>query len=226
MKLQEKKILEECIQEIETGNLEVCTSNSLTNCHKDGLYSIWLAPTIRCFLTEGNLENWTDFDMQKPHINNKDFLLHDHRYDLTSIPLFGKQDNILYKETDKITPENEYDHYLFYSAFFQEDKIPKVEFKKKVGLKMIKYEEDETWFLQKEEIHRVIWKGPIVALLKEHRDPKFINMNPTNGYLVNHAKGKLPCEKGLYQPLNKEKCQNMIEKIYHLSKKRLKFLKL
>lgn len=223
--IDEEKILIECKNGIENTDIDTQTSNSISDCHNYGVFSIWITDTIRSFVTEESIKSWEVFDNNHPHKNNEYFLIHDHRYDLTSIPLFGEQDNIIYKKVEYTKEENGYEHYLFHSALFEEDKKPKIVFQKKVGLERISFTKNEPWFLEKDQIHRAVWKGPIVALIKEHRDPKSINKQSTNGFLTLSAKGIFPPTEGLYKPMKKEKCIQLRDKVYKLVLNRLKYLK-
>lgn len=191
---------------------------SLSNCHTLGVYSIWISDTLRSFVVlekEGPVQ-WRTFDNLYPHKHNDNFLLHNHRYPLTSIPLSDKtkteQYNVLYKPVKEINENTEtYKKYSFYSSFFEEDRKAKYVFNENVLLERVSCTVNQPWFMETDEIHRVVWKGPIIALLKEHREPNFINKSSTDAYLVNFA-DDIPCsmhEGKLYQQISENEFTNI-----------------
>jgi len=195
-------------------------TKSLINCHFVGVHSIWITPTIRCFITENDVDDVNVFDNAAPHSNNERFLIHNHRYGLTSIPLEGHQENILFEEVPTITNEIKndtniglYRKFKFYSAILNPDKEIKYEDQGKIWLKRISYTVNKSWFMNKEDIHRICWKGPIIALLIEHRDPSYINYDSTDAYLVDSA-ARLPCDEDkLYKPMDSQTFNRLTTRI-------------
>eukprot|EP01080_Neovahlkampfia_damariscottae_P008415 gene8415-240_t len=206
-----KQIFEEVLQDYNK-NKEKKISTSFSHCHFKNVYSVWLTDTIRCFFTEEDIEGVSQFDIKKPHEHNDKFLIHDHRHDLTSIPLSGQQINIKYSTVNKMEEQCEvYKAYKFYSGILNEDLKPKYEYIQDVILKATEISR-KSWYMKKEEIHRVFWKGPVIALLKEHRDDNQISKDATNGYLISSA-DKFPCKEGLYQPISVEKYTEIVKNV-------------
>ena len=195
---------------------------SLCNCHTEGVFSIWLADNLRVFmvLDEEGIPLWSKFDTELPHNNNESFLLHNHRYPLTSIPLSDpsttQQLNVLYEEVaDTQTFTETYKKYRYYSALFEEDKKAKYVTEGKVLLKRTSYSLNEPWFMEENDIHRIVWKGPIIALLQEHKEVGFVNKNPTEAFLVDSAE-RIPCEQfehSLYQPITAQDFELCVSKL-------------
>jgi hypothetical protein len=190
-------------------NMKKKLSSSLTHCHFKNVYSVWLTDTIRVFYTEGDIDGVSSFDSETPHKNNEKFLIHDHRHPLTSVPLFGIQENIKYKIVEMMEEEcDKYKEYLFYSAILSGESKARHEFVQEVVLKKVESSLNVPWFMEKQEIHRVYWKGSMMALLKEHREVDEVSKTPTRGYLVSHEKN-FPCGEGLYQPISEEKFEEI-----------------
>src|SRR5581483_6986437 len=212
--LKKENIIEkikECMKEInDEKKFNIQLKNSLSNCHFVGVYSIWINDTMRCFITEKDINDLSIFDNNKPHLNNERFLIHNHRYDITSIPIEGYQENVLFEEMlpdFNMQESNDdtieiYKKYKFYSAILSSNKEIGYKYQGDVLLKRIKYEINKPWLMKTHEIHRICWKGPIIALIIEHRNPTYINSDPTDAYLINTATD-LPCdETQLYKPIN------------------------
>lgn len=207
-----KQTIQLCINELSNDRKNLIQeAKSISNCHFVGVYSIWITETIRCFMTLDDVDDLCVFDNSKPHQNNERFLLHNHRYDISSVPIFGHQENIIYEEVegevnDKTDAEDIhlYKKYKFYSAILNNGNQVGHKFIGTVLLKKTKYSMNEPWFMYKNEIHRICWKGRIMALIIEHRNPSHINKEATDAYLVADQE-TIPCdEHNLYQPIRKE----------------------
>ena len=212
-----KGIFEEVLTNVDK-NKETEVAASLTHCHFKNLFSVWLTDTIRCFYAEDDIVGISPFDSSKPNENNENFLLHDHRNDLTSIPLSGIQENIKYEINENFEENcSIYKEYKFFSGILNSESKPKYEYVGDVILKTTDISKNEPWFMKKEEIHRVYWKGEIYALIKEHRKPNEIRKEPTKGFLISSAE-KFPCEDNLYQPISIEKYDEIVGNIISLIK--------
>jgi hypothetical protein len=184
---------------------------SLQNCHFSGTFSLWVTPTLRSFMTEGDSPATAEFDNDCPHQHNALFLIHNHRYKLLSVPLEGTQANVLYEERpigeDASLREGEmyYQKYKYFSAILSPDGEARHEPLGRTRLKRIGYAVNHPWTMETEEIHRVVWNGGggITALLRECRDPNSINTEPTDAYLVSTA-SEWPCPENLYLPISLE----------------------
>jgi len=180
---------------------------------------LWLTETARCFITEADVSGINVFDNETPHLNNEDFLIHNHRYDLSSIPIEGHQENVLFEEIESPPIEDLdsnvglYKKFKFHSAILNSGNKMSHEFVKKVWLNRIQFKINEQWFMKTDEIHRICWKGPIIALLIEHRDPSFVNPEPTNAYLVDTAK-ELPCDESqLYKAISQVEFDRLVSRL-------------
>lgn len=96
------------------GDRDYQIKNSFSNCHHKGVFSLLLTPTIRSFCTDYVIPYWANFDFYSPHRDNDAFLLHKHRYPISSIPLEGTQYNAIYREKE----QKNSDSMVFFLFFF------------------------------------------------------------------------------------------------------------
>eukprot|EP01116_Phalansterium_solitarium_P006445 TRINITY_DN1874_c0_g2_i3.p2 TRINITY_DN1874_c0_g2~~TRINITY_DN1874_c0_g2_i3.p2 ORF type:complete len:220 (-),score=43.11 TRINITY_DN1874_c0_g2_i3:3104-3763(-) len=177
-------------------------SRSVHNCHFKGLSSLWLTDTLRVFVAKERLPGTGDVDDCR-------FLVHNHRYPLISVPVYGVQHNIIYKEHPGGVP---YRKFRFHSGLFRDDRRPLLE---PVGVTRLKAEPatvDQPWFMNTSDVHRVYWPDGVIALLKEHRQPDEINTATTDAYLVHDAYG-MPCEEGLYASMGAEDYDRLVDHV-------------
>jgi hypothetical protein len=87
-------ILSRALRAVDIGlyfnNRLIHAKNSIKNMHFEGVDSIWISPTIRCWVTDKSIPGIVSS-------SNDGLLIHSHRHALTSIPVFGHQENIIYE---------------------------------------------------------------------------------------------------------------------------------
>lgn len=212
---QQLRILQEAYTALNNHNMvEFQLEQSVQNCHWMGVYSIRVTPLLRAFIPEENQDDVGLYDNSRPHDHNDRFVMHNHRHDLISLPLSGHQENIKYDETDDHDDDLYVGTYLkakFYSALFQEDRKAKQVEVGSVKLKRTSYTVNQPWHMDAREIHRIMWQVvdgvPVIALLKEVRDPDAINKQPADWNLPLKA-SEFPCASHLelYQKLGRDDC--------------------
>lgn len=202
--------LKECVANLQDeATKRLLCKKSLQKCHHRQVSSLMLSKDgrVRCFLTYDSPEGWCSFDPSNPHAHNSEFTLHNHRYPLTSIPLEGHQENIIYEEVDNETTDENiavYKKYKFHSKILNPNVTNMYEYVADVKLSMTKYEVNQPWSMAAPEIHRIVWKGAIIAVLFEHREPSQINCDATDAYLSQTSESVQCMNDGLYQPLEQK----------------------
>ena len=198
MQAQEAAIRAEALSALTEAIDESLFALSFNNCHFKGITSLWLTPTLRAFIAYDRIDGVCDE-------SDTGFLVHNHRYPITSVPVLGDQVNVLYTLASADDDAGaDYTHFKFESGLFRPDRTPQVSAVGTVRLIKRIAHTNVAWRMETNEIHRVVWPSAVtIALIKEHRSLNEINTRATDAYLVTSATC-MPCEDGLYTPLKAE----------------------
>jgi len=185
---------------------------SYANCHLRGVYSIFLNDNYRVFITQQNIPELSVFNEENPHIGLSSHLLHDHTFDFTSIPLGGDQTNVIYEHTSHLDPTSQkYCQCIFRSAIGDHGKIhqsPNLEFVNYQHLRVIDngITQNKSYSMKAEQIHRVVWRGPIIALIcleQKYDRQSYAYMHDRDGI------GYMILRDDLYQPIADDKFEHL-----------------
>lgn len=144
--------------------------------------------------------------------------------------MIGYQENIVYQEVEKGSKDSTpYDKVEFHTAILDNEKAeaqltnviswqssrpkPKLVWRDQVGLIETSRTSDVPWHLEKDEIHRVVWRGDICALIYAHHPNGVQNKEHTTGYLVASDHMELPFAKNLYMPIKEDHCKFVLGKV-------------